>query len=113
MRCAGRAFAQRRPRPGREERADRGATWAFPVLTFLSHCRRCGWCAVIPLATQLLLPVLTKYGFGPGEPGGGVMGLLSALKAHGNNAEIAAAAVEMKRQFLPAELEPLIMMMMG
>jgi len=66
---------------------------------------------VLPVACNILAPILQKYGFSPDQ--GGAMMMLQALKQHDADDEIRAKAKEMKSKFIPEQLAAMLAMSMG
>lgn len=66
---------------------------------------------VLPVATQVCLPVLTKFGFAPDQ--GGLMMYMSAVMKHKGDEEIAALGKEMRAQFVPENLAEVVNAMLS
>lgn len=66
---------------------------------------------VMPLAAQLMAPVLTKFGF-PADQGG-VMMFFMAAGAHKSDPELQKKAAELRDKFVPESLAPLVQQMMA
>jgi hypothetical protein len=65
---------------------------------------------VLPLASQLLSPVLTKYGFAADQSG--LFQFVAAGFAHSGNEEITRLATSMRERVVPPELLPMLTGMM-
>ena len=66
---------------------------------------------VMPVATQVCMPVLQKFGFTADQ--GGLMAYVAATMKHKDDAEIAALGKEMRSTFVPEALEGVIGMMLA
>ena len=66
---------------------------------------------VMPVATQVCMPVLQKFGFTADQ--GGLMAYVAATMKHKDDAEISALGKEMRSTFVPEALEGVIGMMLA
>ena len=66
---------------------------------------------VLPVATEVCMPVLKKYGFQ--EDQGGLMQYMKAVMAHKEDEEIAALGKEMRNTFVPEALSQMVDMMLS
>ena len=66
---------------------------------------------VLPVATQVCMPVLTKFGFSPDQ--GGLMMYMAAVMKHKGDEEISALGKEMRAQFVPENLAEVVNAMLS
>mmetsp|Transcript_27234 Transcript_27234/g.37565 ORF Transcript_27234/g.37565 Transcript_27234/m.37565 type:complete len:138 (+) Transcript_27234:136-549(+) len=66
---------------------------------------------VMPVAVQILTPVLQKYGFPCDQAGG--MQFLAAMGAHKEDPAVVTKATEIKSKFIPPQLAAMAAMFMG
>ena len=66
---------------------------------------------MMPVATQVMTPVLLKYGFSPDQ--GGLMQLFLAGQPYKDDEELTALGRAMREKVVPPEMLPMMNAMMG
>jgi Protein C10 len=65
----------------------------------------------MPLAVQLLTPILTTYGYAPDQ--GGLMQFVAAGSTWKDDEEIVRLGLEMRAQLIPPVMLPMVQAMMA